>query len=1311
MSNRRSISRSKQPRRHRLLAGIEQLENRSLLAAFVPGNIAVYRVGNGVQTLTASGNAVFVDEYTPSGSLVQSIPLAADTVNPGNANTLIADGTQIAEGMLTLAADGKSLAVPGYNPTGTFDRDLSVRVVGLIDIGGGVDLSTTGNFNKNNSFRSAFRNGNQVYTGGGAGGVVMVTKGTSSGSTTITTSPAQTRSVFVYAGQLYLSTSSGSTVRVGSVGNGTPTTTGQTTTNLPGFPTTGSPYQFFFADLSGAVAGVDTLYVADDTTSGGQIQKYSLSGGTWTAQGVISAPAVRGLTGVVSGNSVTLYAATGSNQSAGGGSLYTFTDTAGYNASVSGTATTIASAGAKTAFRGVALVPDDGIGLISGTADSATYVAGMDPVLIGDGASFSDQSSFKGGSSTIRFISGGTSDDTLSIAQGNGIVADSGVVLYNGTQIGTYPVSGSGSGLSGNQLTISFNGVLSSDSVGSAAVQALLRQIGFGTGGSAAAGDRHIGFAVRQNDGRTATAEITVSVTPPNQAPVANDADVATDEDQAKNITLTGSDADGDSLSYVVMSGPTHGSLSGTAPNLTYAPDANFHGADSFTFTVSDGQADSNEATIRITVDSVNDSPTAESDDLATDEDEPLQLMLLATDADGDSLTYTILDVPAHGQLSGSAPDLTYTPDANYHGSDSFTFVVDDGTDQSIVAAVGLTVSSLNDAPVLDPGLSPELDAIVEDATDPAGTRVSQLLIGFSDADAEASQGIAIFGISSSGDWQYSLDDGANWLPIGNPSESAAILLRDTDRVRFVPAPDFYGTSSFDFIAWDQTDAGSAGSAVNLVNNRGGSTAYSNDWDTALLTIAAVNDPPVIANFDRTANYTENDPPVAVLSDGTTVTDPDSSDFQGGKLTVVTTARGSIYDIVSIADQGTGSGQMSLSGSTVLYEGVEIGVFSGGTNGAPLVVSFSSSWATSAAAEALLRAITFHNISNNPYTLTRTIKFTLTDDDGGTSNLVFQNISVVAVNDAPTIVNSANSASYTENSSPLPILSDGTMVSDQDSSNFQGGKLTVVTTAHGSSFDVVSIANQGTGAGQIGVSGSTVFYGGVAIGVFGGGTNGAPLGVYFAGSAATSAAAQALLRAITFHNVSDNPYTPTRTFRFTLTDGDGGTSNLVFQDVAVLAVNDAPVIANFATTTSYTENDPPVAILSSDATVTDPDSANFSGGKLTVATTANGSVFDIVSIANQGTGAGQIGLSGSTVLYGGVSIGVFGGGTNGAPLGVYFYGSAATPAAVQALLRAITFHNVSDNPYTRTRTVRFTLTDGDGGTSNLAEQEIAVHAI
>ncbi len=97
-----------------------------------------------------------------------------------------------------------------------------------------------------------------------------------------------------------------------------------------------------------------------------------------------------------------------------------------------------------------------------------------------------------------------------------------------------------------------------------------------------------------------------------NNPPSADPQSVSTDEDTPVGITLTGSDPDGDPLSFAVASGPSHGTLSGSAPNLTYTPDANFNGSDSFTFTVNDGQATSSPAAVDITVNPVNDAPLAD---------------------------------------------------------------------------------------------------------------------------------------------------------------------------------------------------------------------------------------------------------------------------------------------------------------------------------------------------------------------------------------------------------------------------------------------------------------------------------------------------------------------------------------------------------------------------------------------------------------------------------------------------------------------------------------------------------------------------
>ncbi|MEP6667270.1 MAG: hypothetical protein ABJA81_12555, partial [Nocardioidaceae bacterium] len=157
------------------------------------------------------------------------------------------------------------------------------------------------------------------------------------------------RVVSVFGGQLYIS-SSVSTTHLATVGTGTPTTSGQTITNLPGFPTTGSRFGFFFCDLDATVPGLDTVYTADD---GGQIQKYSLVSGSWSANGSISLPTVRGLTGTVAGSNVTLYVTAGSATT----TLQKLTDTSGYNTTIAGSLTVLSTASASTAFRGVALAP------------------------------------------------------------------------------------------------------------------------------------------------------------------------------------------------------------------------------------------------------------------------------------------------------------------------------------------------------------------------------------------------------------------------------------------------------------------------------------------------------------------------------------------------------------------------------------------------------------------------------------------------------------------------------------------------------------------------------------------------------------------------------------------------------------------------------------------------------------------------------------------------------------------------------------------------------------------------------------------
>lgn len=198
-------------------------------------------------------------------------------------------------------------------------------------------------------------------------------------------------------------------------------------------------------------------------------------------------------------------------------------------------------------------------------------------------------------------------------------------------------------------------------------------------------------------------AEVSIQVNPVNDAPVAVGDFISTDEDTPVTINVLANDYDVDSinLSAVNVSTPGNGTFVVNDDNtITYTPNQNYNGSDSFNYQAYDVELYSNVATVNIIVNKVNDVPAANNDSCSTDEDTLKAISLTATDVDGDSLTYNIVTPPAHGNLSGTAPDVTYTPNANYYGLDSFTFKANDGTVDSNIATVTITVGAVNDAPV-----------------------------------------------------------------------------------------------------------------------------------------------------------------------------------------------------------------------------------------------------------------------------------------------------------------------------------------------------------------------------------------------------------------------------------------------------------------------------------------------------------------------------------------------------------------------------------------------------------------------------------
>lgn len=197
-----------------------------------------------------------------------------------------------------------------------------------------------------------------------------------------------------------------------------------------------------------------------------------------------------------------------------------------------------------------------------------------------------------------------------------------------------------------------------------------------------------------------------------NNAPQANNDSYGVVADgelvvNAPGVLANDSDLDSDPLTVALVEGPANGTLvlNGNG-SFSYTPDAGYIGADSFSYQASDGSMMSNVASVGITVDGENSGPTATADVYMTNEDVPLVVAapgVLANDqdVDGDGLTAELVGNPAHGTvtLNGDG-SFTYTPDANYHGADSFTYQASDGIIESNVATVSLTVNSMNDAPV-----------------------------------------------------------------------------------------------------------------------------------------------------------------------------------------------------------------------------------------------------------------------------------------------------------------------------------------------------------------------------------------------------------------------------------------------------------------------------------------------------------------------------------------------------------------------------------------------------------------------------------
>lgn len=344
-------------------------------------------------------------------------------------------------------------------------------------------------------------------------------------------------------------------------------------------------------------------------------------------------------------------------------------------------------------------------------------------------------------------------------------------------------------------------------------------------------------FTYVANDGAldSPEASVTIDVTRFNRSPVATPDTYETNQNTtldvvAPGILLNDVDPDGDAITARPLTLPTHGTLRSLADgSLSYTPNVNYVGMDSFTYVANDGMIDSQPATVTIQVLSTNHAPMAQSDQYNVIEDTPFastpnSILDNDTDSDGDSLQPLVLTPPLHGTLSLNANGtFLYTPTANYFGSDSFVYRVNDGQADSNLATVTLNIQAVNDAPIAND----DSFSVTEDG------RLNVVAPGVmsNDSDVEG--------------------DPVTVRLISGPVHGTLSLQADGS-FSYVPDPNYNGSDRFTYV-------GSDGVSESRVA-------------TATISVASVNDAPV-ANADRYS--TSEDTTLVLAAPGILANDSD----------------------------------------------------------------------------------------------------------------------------------------------------------------------------------------------------------------------------------------------------------------------------------------------------------------------------------------------------------------------------------------------------------------------------------------------------
>jgi hypothetical protein len=755
-----------------------------------------------------------------------------------------------------------------------------------------------------------------------------------------------------------------------------------------------------------------------------------------------------------------------------------------------------------------------------------------------------------------------------------------------------------------------------------------------------------IGANVSTNGGDTAysseTFDATLNVVPVNDVPVATGNTVIANEDVSLVIgpaDFNFTDVEGDSLASVTITGLnlnggtlTHSAGAVTVANgmtitaaqladLTFTSAANDSTDSSFTYTVNDAGLGVTSAVMNITVNAVNDDPVAIGESFTAVEGIPYtasvgldDLLLNDTDIEGDTLTVNTTPVsgPSNGELILNADGtFTYTPNNNFNGTDSFVYEVSDGNGGTAQATATITVN-------------------------PREIRI--LLSTQSDVNSSKVPGIQ--------DW-----DAGEVLAIGDPNLSFEPAGSDGSLMPYFDLEGFSASANMTIngMHWVSNDITVGG--ANSVDLQRGDMLFvsaSNEVMTSTNSLAINAGDVIIFRPDVVGDYTSGtfihllDQPGTALTTGITLVETDvligDVTLQAG--TFLFTEQGfveesSIYHFNTI-DVGAGTTDGTVS---TLISSVDIGINFNNFQGIMIVsedlyldgtmVPAGSIVTTLAGGDSFVGdngilvdedqifylTVSTTTMGSGTTSADATVLFDAGDIGLNNNQKKIQSFTIIEEirtvdNIDPEITLSAGSFTYSEGD-PAMIIDPGAVLVDPDSADFDGGLLRVDMDTSGSSNDRLAIRDQGTAAGQIGVSGNTVTYGGIVIGTWAGGSNGDdPLTVMLNANTDVTAV-QALLRNITYENTSNNPAETQRTIRFTLSDGDGGVSNTVTISGVVNAINLAPVLSGANNLIAINEDltnsaGTQVSVLTS-GWITDADTSSVEGIAVVGVDNSNGS--------------------------------------------------------------------------------------------------------